>query len=228
MGRVVGGVRLALHDIDYELVLVDDGSADDTVGAARAALGEEAHRLRVVSHAQKSGYAQTVCDGLRAARGSVLSFMDGDGQFDPDDIRQLLARLHTADLVAGYRKHRADPMQRSVISHTMNVLVRMVYGVRERDVDCGLKVMRREVFDSALPILARSALFNTELYFKAHRNGFRVVQLAVEHRPRVAGRRSGARLVPIARAVRDVVRLRWRLARSWTPRRVPLETSAGT
>jgi glycosyltransferase involved in cell wall biosynthesis len=157
----------------------------------------------------------------------VLAFMDGDGQFDPNDLEVLLARLDDADLVTGYRRHRADPWHRSVVSHTMNTLVRIVYGVPERDVDCGLKVMRREVFDESLPILARSALFNTELYFKAHRNGYRVLQLAVQHRPRVAGVRSGARLRPIARAVRDVVRLRWRLARGWRPRRVARRSSAG-
>jgi len=107
----------------------------------------------------------------------------------------------------------------------MNLLVRTLYGVRERDVDCGLKVMRRQVFEAASPILARSALFNTEIYFKSHRSGLRVVQVGVPHHPRIAGVRSGARLVPIMRAVRDVVRLRWKLARGWRPRAVPV--SAG-
>jgi len=214
---VLGAVREALRGRDYEVVLVDDGSTDRTVEAARAALGDDAPRLHVVSHAHKSGYALTVCDGLRASRGATLAFMDGDGQFAARDLLPLLERLGGADLVAGYRKRRADPWHRSVVSHTMNLLVRVLYGVRERDVDCGLKVMRREVFESASPILARSALFNTEIYFKSHRSGFRVEQLAVPHHPRIAGVRSGARLVPIMRAVRDVVRLRWKLARQWRP-----------
>lgn len=192
-------------------MLVDDGSEDDTVAVARSALGDDASRLRVVTHRYKSGYARTVCDGLRASRGAILAFMDGDGQFDPADLKLLLERLDGADLVAGYRKRRADPWHRSVVSHTMNMLVHILYGVHERDVDCGLKVMRREVFEAASPILARSALFNTEIYFKSHRRGFRVVQMGVRHHPRVAGRRSGARLVPILRAVRDLIRLRWKL-----------------
>ncbi len=210
-------VREALAGRDFEIVLVDDGSSDTTVAAARSALGPDSARLQVVSHAQQSGYAKTVCDGLRSARGEVLAFMDGDGQFDAKDLVPMLGRLQSADLVAGYRRRRADPWYRSVVSHTMNILVRVLYGVRERDVDCGLKVMRREVFDAAVPILARSALFNTELYFKAHRNGFRVVQMGIPHHPRIAGRRSGGRLIPIARAVRDLLRLRWTLARSWQP-----------
>ncbi len=223
IGRVVSAVQDALAGENFEVVLVDDGSDDATVATARAALGADASRLHVVSHAQKSGYAKTVCDGLRAARGSILAFMDGDGQFDPRDLILLLARLDSADLVAGYRKHRADPWHRSVVSHAMNLLVRVLYGVRQRDVDCGLKVMRREVFEAASPILARSALFNTEIYFKSQRSGFRVVQVGVPHHPRIAGRRSGARLIPIMRAMRDMIQLRWMLARGWQPQTTGLD-----
>lgn len=201
----------------YEIVLVDDGSSDGTAEVAAAALGGDARHLRVVRHEEKRGYAATVCDGLRASEGNVLAFVDGDGQFDPEDIGRLLAELPDADMVTGYRAHRADPWHRSVVSGVMNLLVRLLYGVRWRDVDCGLKVFKREVYTAALPLLATSALFNTELYFKAQRLGLRIRQLPVTHRPRLTGRRSGARLVPILRAVRDVVRLRVRLARRWSP-----------
>src|SRR5207302_5175255 len=103
IARVLSRAREALRDRDYEIVLVDDGSEDDTVAVAQRALGDDAARLRVVSHRYKSGYAKTVCDGLRSSRGGVLAFMDGDGQFDPADLKPLLERLHAADLVTGYR-----------------------------------------------------------------------------------------------------------------------------
>ena len=96
-----------------------------------------------------------------------------------------------------------------------NLLVRLLYGVRARDIDCGLKLMRRRVLENAAPLLARSALLNTELYFKSQRSGLRIRQVAVAHYPRVAGVRSGARLIPIMRAIRDLVWLRLRLAREW-------------
>jgi len=201
----------------YEIVLVDDASADDTVGAARTAMGEAAAHLTIVTHAQQRGYAITVCDGLRASRGKVLAFMDGDGQFDPRDLGRLIAALATADMVAGIRKRRADPWYRSFVSGVYNLVVRTTFGIRELDFDCGLKAFTRAVWDGVSPIRARSAVFNPEIFFKAHRLGFRVVQMQVEHLPRLAGRRSGGRLIPVARAMRDVVRLRVSLAMTWRP-----------
>ena len=219
MGPVIRAVMAVLGagGRTYEIVLVDDASVDDTAGAARAAMGEDAGNLTVVTHTQQRGYAVTVCDGLRASRGRVLAFMDGDGQFDPRDLARLLGGLDHADLVAGIRKRRADPWYRSFVSGTYNIIVRTAFGIRERDFDCGLKVFTRAVWDGVSPIQARSAVFNPEIFFKAHRLGFRVVQTPVEHLPRLAGRRSGGRLIPVARAVRDVLRLRVWLAMHWRP-----------
>src|SRR3984893_261704 len=217
MTKVIGQSIAILDQLapDWEIVLVDDGSTDDTVAAARAAMGADSGRLRVVAHDGKRGYGITVGDGLRAARMGYIAFMDGDGQFDPADLNTLARLMPTADLAAGWRQRRADPGYRLVIAGGFNVLVRPLYGVRVRDIDCGLKLMRREVLDAASPLLARSALLNTELYFKCQRSGLRIRQVAVNHYPRVAGVRSGARLIPILRAIRDLLWLRLRLARHW-------------
>ena len=217
MPKVLGASIAALDRLapEWEIVLVDDGSTDDTVALARAAMGAAATRLRVISHERKRGYGVTVADGLRAARMGYVAFMDGDGQFDPADLKTLADLLPNADLAAGWRRRRADPGYRLVIAGVFNVLVRTLYRVRVRDIDCGLKLMRREVLEAAAPLLARSALLNTELYFKSQRSGFRIQQVAVNHYPRVAGMRSGARLIPILRAIRDLVWLRVRLARQW-------------
>ncbi len=205
---------------EYEIVLVDDGSTDGTSDIAATALGADAGHLKVIRHERQSGYGITVCDGLRASTKELLAFIDGDGQFDPGDLATLVAWIDDADLVTGRRVQRADPFHRSVVSGIFNLLVRILYGIHFRDVDCGLKVMRRQVFDASCPIIAQSALFNTEIYFKARRNLFRIKQVGVPHHPRVAGTRSGGRLIPILRAVRDLVRLRLAL-RAWDPGELP-------
>jgi dolichol-phosphate mannosyltransferase len=219
IGRVLEDVMpvLTAGGRTYEIVLVDDASDDDTVGAARSAMGDGARNLTVVTHRHQRGYAMTVCDGLRASRGRVLAFMDGDGQFDPRDLDRVIAGLDSADMVAGIRTRRADPWYRSFVSGVYNLVVRTTFGIRERDFDCGLKAFTRALWNGVTPIRARSAVFNPEIFFKAHRLGFRVVQVPVEHLPRVAGRRSGGRLIPVARAMRDVLRLRVWLAMHWRP-----------
>lgn len=200
---------------DWEVVLVDDGSTDGSADAARAALGVEAAHLTVVTHAAKSGYGKSVGDGLRAAKGDFVAFMDGDAQFAPEDLDKLVALVEAgADLAAGWRLRRADPWHRSVVSKTFNFLVRLLYGIRFRDLDCGFKLMRRSVLDRTAPLISRAALINTELYFKASRAGFRIAQVGIPHHPRLAGVRSGGRLRPILRAIRELVVLRWRL-RGW-------------
>ncbi|HUY24807.1 MAG TPA: glycosyltransferase family 2 protein [Candidatus Saccharimonadales bacterium] len=219
MARVIPAAlqALALLSRSYEIVLVDDGSSDATVEVARTEMGTQADRLRLVSHPHKSGYGITVADGLRAADGDWVAFIDGDGQFDPLDLRLLAEVAPSADLIAGWRIHREDPWHRSVVSGTFNVLVRLLYGISYRDVDCGFKLMRRQVLELAKPILAHSALLNTELYFKAERSGLTIRQVGITHHRRIAGVRSGGKLIPILRAIRELVRLRLELARSWHP-----------
>jgi glycosyltransferase involved in cell wall biosynthesis len=197
---------------EWEIVLVDDGSTDGEAEVARRAMGADAGRLQVVTHAQKSGYGKTVGDGLRAARGDFVAFMDGDGQFAPEDLGRLVALVEGgADLATGWRIRRADPWHRSFVSRTFNLLVRLLYGMRYRDLDCGFKLMRRSVLERTAPLISRAALINTELYYKATKAGFRVEQTGIQHHPRVAGVRSGGRLKPILRAIRELVVLRWRL-----------------
>jgi glycosyltransferase involved in cell wall biosynthesis len=217
MRKVLGGVIATLPALssEWQVILVDDGSSDDTVEVAHQAMGSQVSRLRVIRHQSKRGYGITVADGLRAATADYVGFMDGDGQFDPEDLKRLAVLMPDSDLAAGWRRRRADPGYRLVIAGVFNLLVRLLYGVRVRDIDCGLKLMRRRVLEVSAPLLARSALLNTEIYFKCRRSGLRVQQIPVGHYPRVAGVRSGARLVPILRAVRDLVWLRLRLARRW-------------
>lgn len=199
---------------EWEVVLVDDGSTDGEAEVAQAAMAGDAGRLRVIRHERKSGYGVTVADGLRAAGGDFVGFMDGDGQFAPADLA-LLAGLIAggAGLAGGWRIRRADPWHRSVVSRTFNVLVRLLYGIRFRDLDCGFKLMTRSTLEAISPLRSRAALINTELYFKASRRGCRVAQVGMPHHPRLAGVRSGGRLRPILRATRELVLLRIRLAR---------------
>jgi glycosyltransferase involved in cell wall biosynthesis len=202
----------------YEIVVVDDGSTDGSGALATSLAGELGLRLLIVRHERKSGYGATVGDGLRAATLSYVAFTDADGQFEVADFGLLIPLFESADLVGGWREERQDAAMRSVVSWVFNTLVLVLYRLPYRDLDCAMKVMRREVLDS-VDLRARSALLNTELYYKARYAGWRITQHPVPHHPRRAGRRSGARPRAIARAIKELVVLRWTMRRS-LPRKI--------
>jgi glycosyltransferase involved in cell wall biosynthesis len=195
-----------------DVVLVDDGSTDGSAALAQECARQHGLRLTVVRHPDKQGYGAAVGDGLRAATAEFVAFTDADGQFDLEDLGRFRPLVDSADLIGGWRLHRQDALMRSVVSGVFNTALRIALGLRVRDVDCALKLMRRTVLDT-VHLEMRSALINAELYLRAQRAGFRIVQVEVSHHPRQAGRRSGARPRAIARAIRDIVRLRIRLAR---------------
>jgi hypothetical protein len=155
---------------------------------------------------------------LRATRLSYVAFTDADGQFEVADFALLTPLLEDADLVGGWREERNDAAMRSVVSWVFNTLILVLYRLPYRDIDCAMKVMRREVLDS-MELHARSALINTELYYKARHAGWRIAQHPVPHHPRRAGRRSGARPRAIARAIKELIVFRWTMRRSLPARR---------
>ena len=196
----------------YEVVLVDDGSSDGSGALALEIAAQHGMDLRVIRHEAKSGYGVTVADGLRATRLEYSAFTDADGQFEVADFALLIPLLDGADFAGGWREERNDAAMRSVVSFVFNTLLRVLYGLRVRDADCALKIMRTD-FLRSIDIESRSALMNAELYIKAQRGGWKVAQRPVPHHPRQLGVRSGARPRAIARAIKELLLFRIRLAR---------------
>ena len=200
---------------DWEVVAVDDGSRDRTA-AVVAALHAKEPRIRVVSHAVNQGYGAAVKTGFASARMDWVFFSDGDGQFDVAELERLLPLMDGHDLVVGYRIKRADPLQRRLNAWAWGTLVRTLFGLRGvRDIDCAFKLVRRSVFDT-FHLETNGAMISTELLVKAQKNGFRTVEVGVNHYPRTAGVQTGAKLKVIARAFKELFRYSvvWRL-RGW-------------
>ena len=214
-------VERALDEIgplvpSIEVLAVDDGSTDRTAEMADA-LAAADPRVRV-HHQPNRGYGGALKSGFANARGELICFSDGDLQFDLREMGRLLERLADAgkpvDAVVGYRIRRRDPFHRIFIAKTYNAIVSVAFGLRVRDIDCAMKVFRREVFDG-LRLDADGPFLSAELLIKLRARGVRMAQVGVTHYPRAAGTNTGASFRKILRTFRDLARLRWAL---WTRR----------
>jgi len=193
----------------FNVIIVDDGSTDGTSEVAKSVAAGLGMDLKVVRHEHKSGYGAAVGDGLRAADMDYTAFTDADGQLDVADLDKLVPLLDGADMVGGWRMTREDPAFRSVISGTFNRLVLLTLDIRVKDVNCALKIMKTSIL-KRMTLNSRSALINAEMYWKVGRLGGRYVQVGVPHHPRTMGRRSGGRLIPILRASKELVQIRFK------------------
>jgi glycosyltransferase involved in cell wall biosynthesis len=217
-------VRRALADIgplvgdSIEVLVVDDGSTDRTPQLADAMAAADP-RVRV-HHQPNRGYGGALRAGFADARGELIGFSDGDLQFDLKEFSRLLDRLDggdgrkPVDVVIGWRIKRRDPPHRIFIAKTYNAIVSVLFRLRVRDIDCAMKLFRREVFDG-LNLTTDSPFLSAELLIKLRARGERMAQLGVTHYPRAAGTNTGASFRKILRTFRDIGRLRWAL---WTRR----------
>jgi len=208
----------------FEIVVVDDGSRDGSLGVIEARRRAEP-RIRLVRHAANRGYGAALRAGLREARGELVFFSDADLQFDLAQLATLLAHTHEFDIVAGYREPRRDPWPRLALAATWGALVRGLFGLRVRDIDCAFKVFHRRVLE-AIPIASVGACVNTEILVRARQAGYRIHQVAVDHRRRRAGRQTGARPRVILRALFELAALHLELRRPGLSPRAPARESA--
>jgi len=198
-------------EMDYEIILVNDGSTDRTGKIARE-LAERVPHLRLVEHHPNRGYGGALKAGFAVATGELIAFFPADNQFDFREIDRFLAQIKDADIVCGYRANRQDHFIRKLNACGWNLLVRLLFGYLCRDVDCGFKLFRREVLDR-VTLASDGALIDTELLAGAKARGYRIIEAPVTHRPRVGGAATGANPRVIVRAFRDLLRFRRRLRR---------------
>ncbi|MCI0492456.1 MAG: glycosyltransferase family 2 protein [Planctomycetes bacterium] len=212
IGDVLLGATAVLPEFldEFEIVVVDDGSADRTAAVVES-LAAKDERIRLVRHKRNCGYGAAVSSALRAARGEWICFTDGDGQFNPLDLPQLLVAAHEADVVLGYRHRRADNLVRRFNALSWKKLIHCILGVQVRDLDCAFKLFPRWVVES-LNLSAEGACISAEIIVQCVRGGLSICEVPVNHFSRAAGKPTGANVRVIAKAFRELPAL-WQYRR---------------
>ncbi len=198
------------HATDFEVIVVNDGSHDET-GAVLARLAERfAPHMRVITHPENRGYGGALRSGFAAATKDLVFYTDGDGQYDVGELPKLLALVRAdTGLVNGYKLERNDPWHRICIGNVYNAFARLLFRIRLRDIDCDFRLIRRSLLEE-IELTSTSGTICVELVRKLELI-CNVVETGVHHYPRLHGRSQFFRLRSLAVTFSQLVRLWYRL-----------------
>ncbi len=195
---------------DFEVIVINDGSSDQTVAIVTAICARDPH-VRLITHSRNQGYGAALVSGFSAATKELTFFMDADGQFDIRDLAGFFPYITQYDAVIGYRIERQDTSIRKLNAWGWKLVVGLVLGVHVRDLDCAFKLIRSQFLQSN-QLETRGAMINAELLYKLKRAGCTYKEVGVHHLPRRGGKATGANPAVIARAFRELfdTARRWR------------------
>ncbi len=194
---------------NFDITIVEDGSPDNTAQAADR-LAEEDSRIKVIHNPRNLGYGGALKTGFNAAvKYEVVSYTDGDGQYDFSEFKDLLQAWDGESVVSAYRLNRADSLARVIQTRTFGVVLRILFGLKVRDVNCSMKLFPRKALDE-ITLESDSAFIDAEILIKLSRKGYRIIQVGVHHLPRLHGLASGAKPSVVLTTIRDMLRLFFR------------------
>ena len=191
---------------DFEIIIVDDGSADGTADIADE-LARTYPRVRAVHHPTNRDYGAALQTGFRSATKELIFYTDGDAQYDPAELAVLWARMTPdCDVVNGYKISRADPLHRIIIGRAYHYIVSTLFGLELRDVDCDFRLMRRAIFER-INLQKTSGIICVEMMKKIQDGGFRVAEVPVHHYHRAFGKSEFFNVRRLFRTGRDMLLL---------------------
>lgn len=191
-----------------EFIFVSDGSTDNTVSVIQN-LQSKDRRITLVALEKNSGYGFALRSGFAKACGDYLTYLDGDAQYDFKDFTLLKDQLNTqnAFLCGGVRTKRADNSLRSLLSFCGKTLVRLIFGINIADIDCGFKLLKKELLDTIDLQSSSGLIFSLELYLKTKHKGFIFTQKGISHKNRKYGFSKGINFTQYRLAVKDIFKI---------------------
>ena len=208
-------------EVEWEIIVIDDGSSDRTALIAEE-LSQMYQGVKLVIHSKNRGIGSAVKTGISTSSKNWIFYTDCDGQFDLHELEILWNLRNEADVIAGFRRKRQDPLMRLMYSFAYNTLTYIFFFGGFKDVDASFKLCRRDIFDR-VSLKSSSSVADLELLILPRKFGYRVRQIPVSHYPRRAGSvscesyRKGifawVRIAPIMEMFLQLIQLRLRLWR---------------
>jgi glycosyltransferase involved in cell wall biosynthesis len=207
VGKLIDDAEKLLQEFcpDYEIVLVNDGSKDKTWEVLQQAAQRNSH-IRLINHPINQGYGPTIKELYYAAQKNYVFSLPGDYQYAPKELVKMADGLAKYDFVIGLRVKRNDPWRRKLQSAIYNFMLRVLYGIKHKDVN-SIKLFKREILNH-IQLQSPTAFVDAELCIRAEKAGFHIVEIPIEHLPRLSQGASGGKLSVIAQTFGDLLSMR--------------------
>ena len=171
----------------YEiLVVVYEGSTDGTIEIVKKFEKKNKKIKLVLQPKDKKGIGYANIIGFKSAKFPYIFYADSDNQFDLKEFIKFVPYIGKYDVIAGYRIKRHDPFSRIIVSKAYNSVMRVLFSVKEKDLDCAFRLVSKKVIDS-IDLMCHTGVATTELLAKARKNGFSIKEIGVHHYPRRFG-----------------------------------------
>lgn len=204
-------VLLTLRELsdDYEVIIINDGSKDHTPQVLDELARIYPNEVRVIHHVKNKGYGGALRSGFANATKEWIFYTDGDAQYDPRELKLLTNLVRDdIDFINGWKMERNDPLHRIIIGKIYQYIIKLMFGLKLKDVDCDFRLMRRKVFNK-VDLVSDSGVICVELMKKVQDHGFHLTETPVHHFHRAYGRSQFFNFRRLARVAYDLQGL-WR------------------
>ncbi|HVG21316.1 MAG TPA: glycosyltransferase family 2 protein [Blastocatellia bacterium] len=210
---------------DYEIIVVNDGSADHTAQVLSELEGVYP-RLRVIHHPTNLGYGSALRTGFESATRDLIFYTDGDAQYDVRELERLLPLMaDDVDIVNGYKISRSDPFHRTVIGKIYCWIIKLAFMIKIRDVDCDFRLVRRASY-KRVRLYSTSGTICVEMIKSFQDAGLRFAECPVHHYHRAYGKSQFFNFKRLFKTFRDLSRLWWRLVVKRQAQLAPVEENS--
>ena len=197
------------YGIDYEVLVIDDGSSDDSAQMVQNR-AKKNPRIRLVRHSKNMGYGAALRTGFKNVTKDLVFLTDGDNQFHLSEIDKLFSKIDSCDVVVGYRINRQDKATRRLNGFLWTKLTKLLFGLPTRDVDCAFKLFRKRALEGLEP-KSDHLMIHAEILARIKKNGFKIEEIGVTHYPRGAGKATATGFTRILKSFRELLSLYWQI-----------------
>ncbi|HEY9755610.1 MAG TPA: glycosyltransferase family 2 protein [Oculatellaceae cyanobacterium] len=207
VGKLIADSDALLSQVcsDYEIVVVNDGSKDRTLDVLKAAAASNP-RVRLINHEVNKGFGYTIRELYMCGSKELVFSLPGDYQYAPKELLTMAQGLKTHDFIIGHRVNRSDPPRRKLQSNFYNAMLRIFYGNKHKDVN-SIKLFKKEILNH-IKLLSTTAFVDAELVIRADKAGFKIIEIPIEHLPRLSQGASGGKFSVIWDTFSDLVKMR--------------------